>query len=83
MIQFYDNQGETVDRYAMAVYHKDNTADWYSFSINALAPDGMNCYNGRLDDGVTALLENETTVHWDDLPLSVQLACLQRLNPIQ
>lgn len=83
MIQFYDNQGESEDRYTMAVYHKDKTADWYSFSTNALAPDGINCFQGRLEEGNTSLIKNETTIMWCDLPLSVQIACLQRLNPLE
>lgn len=56
------------------------TYHFYSFSMDAGAPNGVNLYNGTYEDSKPAD-EADTELTWYDLPLSVQIACLQRLDP--
>lgn len=79
MISFYDNLGATTDRYTMIV-KVGSTNDHYCFSRNATAPDGVNTFNGKFDDPAR-INEHDQPVDWYDLPLAVQIACLQRLDP--
>lgn len=80
MITFYDNGGASIDRYTMCekegeLYH------FYSYSTNALEPLGFDQYShtGELNIADTSHLGEQ--IDWSDLPLSVKIACLRRLDP--
>lgn len=82
MITFYDNGGQTIDRYTMCekegeLYH------FYGFSTNALEPNGFDQYSHTDEafDGDNSHLGRQ--IDWCDLPLSVKIACLRRLDPQQ
>lgn len=55
----------------------------YGFSTNALEADGFNQFGGEVEEKDRTqqldLLGEE--VNFEDLPMSVQIACLQRLDP--
>ena len=78
MIQFYDNNYATTDRYSMVV-KEGALFHHYSFSMNAGAPDGINMYNGTYEIAHSEPMGER--IDWIDLPLQVQVACLQRLDP--
>lgn len=84
MITFYDNNGKTADRYSMSVRTKSAVTgytefQWYSFSRDAGAPDGINTFLGQFEPKE---IEDEQ-INFDELPLSVQIACLRRINPLE
>lgn len=81
MITFYDNNGETWDRYTMYERVKVNgeTAyHVYGFSMNCLEPNGFNQYGGTYKEDEINFVGEE--VNFEDLPLSVQVAILERLK---
>jgi hypothetical protein len=79
MIKFYDNKGATTDRYTMAVRAKGQW-DLYSFSENALSPQGVNSFLGTHD---TWEHRGEEVIDWDDIPDEVQKAMIMRLMPTE
>tara|TARA_R110000868_G_scaffold346759_1_gene607911 strand:+ start:440 stop:679 length:240 start_codon:yes stop_codon:yes gene_type:complete len=77
MIKFYDNKGETADRYGMAVLEA-NGWDIYAFDNQPNMPDGINMFGGTItnDPG------DEDQVRFSDIPENVQTAMLNRLMPV-
>lgn len=81
MITFYDNGGETIDRYKMYV-KEDDLYTCYGFSMNAMEEWGHDEFSHISEnDGTHHREETGEPIDWDKLPLSVQVACLQRLDP--
>ena len=72
--QYYDNGGETIDRYTIIIDHSV-----YGMSKNPISPQGFNQYCGEAaefdledNEGVGVLVE------WGDLPEDVQKAIQER-----
>ena len=84
MIQFFDNEGETFDRYTMIeratglphtaeqVYHV------YTFSLNCLEVDGINTYIGTFNQ--EEMENKDKEINFSDLPIAVRIGALRRLQ---
>lgn len=77
MIRFYDNGGNTTDQYSMDV-RVNNEFDCYSFSSDALSPQGVNSFLGTY---LHPKHKGEKEIDFDDLPKEVQDAVVKRLVP--
>lgn len=79
MIKFYDNQGQSLDRYAMTVKNGENY-DLYTFGVTLLPTDEvLGEFNTEYVHAEEKHLGNE--VEWSQLPLAIQLRCLAQLAP--
>ena len=76
MILFYNNGGETMDRYIVLI-ETAHGFDHYGFSENANSPQGFNQYSH------TSEINNQNEkekILFEDLPLMVQREVIKRLS---
>jgi hypothetical protein len=71
-IKIFDNFGQTFDRYTVLI-----DDDLYTMSYNALAPNGMNQYMGKVANFYEP--EGEEEIAFSDLPKYVKKAICNRL----
>lgn len=78
MILFYDNGGETADRYTVLIQtDKPQGFDVYGFSEDANSPQGFNQYCGHFEHNEQP---DSDKITFDELPLMVKREVIRRLS---
>ncbi len=77
IIQVYDNNGKTWDRYTIVISEPDGV-NVYGMSTNPLDPDGFNQWSGDSSDNLSMETAGDQ-VSYSSLPIMVRKAIANRL----